>query len=47
MGRTFMLKKIQKIMQWIVLLFFGSTILAVIAYRWMPVYVTPLMVIRC
>ena len=42
-----MLKKIQKILQWIVLLFFGSTILVVVAYRWVPVYVTPLMVIRC
>jgi len=30
-----------------VLLFFGSTILAVLIYRWCPVYVTPLMVIRC
>ena len=29
------------------LLFFGSTILFVIIYRWCPVYVTPLMLIRC
>ena len=29
------------------LLFFGSTILAVFIYKWCPVYVTPLMVIRC
>ena len=28
------------------LLFFGSTILFVFLYKWMPVYVTPLMVIR-
>lgn len=34
-------------MRWIVLLFFGSTILAVLIYRWVPVYVTPLMLIRC
>ena len=34
-------------MRWIVLLFFGSTILAVFIYKWCPVYVTPLMVIRC
>ena len=27
--------------------FFASTILAVVAYRWLPVSVTPLMVIRC
>ena len=29
------------------LLFFGSTILAVLIYKWCPVYVTPLMLIRC
>ena len=29
------------------LLFFGSTILAVFIYKWCPVYVTPLMIIRC
>ena len=34
-------------MRWIVLLFFGSTILVVFIYKWCPVYVTPLMVIRC
>ena len=34
-------------MRWIVLLFFGSTILAVLIYKWCPVYVTPLMIIRC
>lgn len=32
---------------WIVLLFFGSTILFTIIYKWCPVYVTPLMAIRC
>ncbi len=42
-----LLKRIQKIMRWIVLLFFGSTILAVLVYKWVPVYVTPLMIIRC
>ena len=41
------LLKIQKTLQWIVLLFFGSTILSVIVYRWCPVYLTPLMLIRC
>ena len=41
------LLKIQKTLQWIVLLFFGSTILSVIVYRWFPVYLTPLMLIRC
>lgn len=34
-------------LRWIVLLFFGSTILAVVIYKWCPVYVTPLMIIRC
>ena len=29
------------------LLFFGSSILAVVIYKWCPVYITPLMVIRC
>jgi len=41
------LGKLQKLLRWIVLLFFGSTILAVLIYKWCPVYVTPLMVIRC
>jgi monofunctional biosynthetic peptidoglycan transglycosylase len=35
-----------KIIRWTIGFFFGSTILAVIIYRYMPVYVTPLMVIR-
>lgn len=42
-----MLRKIQRFFRWIVLLFFGSTILFVFIYRWCPVYVTPLMIIRC
>ncbi|MGM9674554.1 MAG: monofunctional biosynthetic peptidoglycan transglycosylase [Bacteroidaceae bacterium] len=42
-----LLTKAQRIIRWIVLLFFGSTILSVFAYKWLPVYVTPLMVIRC
>lgn len=41
------MKKIQKLLQRIVLLFFGSTILSVLLLRWCPVYVTPLMLIRC
>ena len=41
------MKKIQKLLQWIVLLFFGSTIFFVILYRFIPVPLTPLMVIRC
>ena len=30
-----------------VVAFFASTILSVVAYRFLPVYLTPLMVIRC
>ena len=36
-----------KIVRWVLSLFFASTILSVIAYRFIPVYITPLMVIRC
>lgn len=35
-----------KVIRWALALFFSSTILAVVAYRFLPVYVTPLMVIR-
>ena len=40
------LKTLRKIVKWIVGAFFVSTILFVVAYRFLPVYVTPLMVIR-
>mgnify|MGYP001641621978 CR=1 FL=1 len=42
-----MYKLVVKVVRWSVALFFASTILAVVAYRFIPVYVTPLMVIRC
>ena len=38
---------IRKIIIWIVVVFFASTILSVVALRWLPVYFTPLMFIRC
>lgn len=38
--------KIINIIKWIVLAFFASTILSVVALRWLPVYFTPLMFIR-
>ena len=38
---------IKKILRWVLSLFFGSTILAVVGLRFIPVWVTPLMVIRC
>ncbi len=37
----------KKFVKWAVSLFFASTILAVVVCRFMPVYVTPLMIIRC
>lgn len=37
---------IWNILKKILILFFGSTILAVVLYRYVPVYITPLMVIR-
>lgn len=37
----------KKIIRWALALFFASTLLAVVVYRFLPVYVTPLMVIRC
>ncbi len=41
------LKKIRNFVRLVVVLFFSTTILAVVAYRFIPVYVTPLMIIRC
>ena len=40
-------KLIKKIVKWIVVAFFASTILSVVVYRFLPIWVTPLMVIRC
>ena len=39
--------KVWKIVRWGVSLFFASTILAVVVLRFIPVYFTPLMFIRC
>ena len=39
-------RKIKRIMIWIVVAFFASTILSVIVLRWLPVFFTPLMFIR-
>ena len=38
---------IGRIIRWMVVAFFGSTILVVVALRFIPVYFTPLMFIRC
>ena len=43
----FLFKKLRAIIRWILVAFFGSTILAVVALRFVPVYFTPLMFIRC
>ena len=40
-------KKIRAFIRWVLVAFFGSTILAVVAFRFIPVFITPLMVIRC
>ena len=41
------MRRFKIITRWVVGAFFASTILAVIAYRFIPVYITPLMAIRC
>lgn len=41
------MKILRNFVRWTLCLFFASTILAVVAYRFVPVYLTPLMVIRC
>ena len=41
------MKILFKYIRWIAGLFFASTILAVVFYRFVPVYLTPLMIIRC
>lgn len=40
------MKTITRLLVWIIVLFFGSTIAAVVVYKWMPVYITPLMITR-
>ena len=42
-----MFKKIFKVIRWVLSLTFISTILAVVVYRFIPVYFTPLMISRC
>lgn len=40
------MKTITRLLIWIIVFFFGSTIAAVVVYKWMPVYITPLMITR-
>ena len=44
-GRFF--EKIWKFLKWAIIAFFGTSILSVVVYRWMPVPCSPLMFIRC
>ena len=44
---SFIWKKLRAIIRWTVVAFLGSTILAVVALRFLPVYFPPLMFIRC
>lgn len=41
------MKILYRLLRWAVVLFFLSTLLAVLVYRWVPVPLTPLMIIRC
>lgn len=38
---------IRHILKWVIFIFLGSSILFVFWYKWMPVGLTPLMIIRC
>ena len=46
MHKQLLIKKLLRYTRNLLIFFFASTLLAVIVYRFMPVYVTPLMVIR-
>ena len=41
-----LIQKVKQTLKWIVVAFFASTILSVVALRWVPVWFTPLMFIR-
>ena len=43
----FTFKTITKILKWLAVGFLSISVLSVLVYRWVPVYVTPLMLIRC
>ena len=43
----FIVRWLLRALKWLLLFFFASTILAVVAYRFLPVPLTPLMLIRC
>jgi monofunctional glycosyltransferase len=41
------MKKVRRILVTLLLLFFSSSVFFTLLYKWVPVYVSPLMVIRC
>lgn len=41
------IRRLRATIRWVLVVFFGSTILAVVALRFVPVFFTPLMFIRC
>lgn len=41
------MKIIRLFLLWILIMFVGSSVFMVVVYKWLPVYVSPLMVIRC
>lgn len=41
------MKRIRRVIRNVIIFFFASTVLTVLLYRFIPVYVTPLMLIRC
>ena len=41
------MNRLIKIFRWAIALFFASSVLAVVLFRFVPVYITPLMIIRC
>ena len=43
----FTFKTITKILKWLAVGFLAISVLSVLVYRWVPVYFTPLMLIRC
>lgn len=45
-GIVLLLRRVRTVVRWAVLLFFASSVLSVLAYKWLPVKVTPLMLIR-
>lgn len=42
-----MINRVRRVLKWCVVFFFVSSLLAVLVYKWVPVPLTPLMVIRC